>query len=272
MDADGEYVWLHNMGEVTRARMSYAGKYMWTCKGNVPEGQAKMVRVAMDGSDEQDLSSEFPGLHHDFTVLPDESVVFIAYGDGCDDVKPHSPDGQVSTVFNLASVGGGDCTGNSIHYFEGDGSIIVSDWDQHHYVKLSRDGEVQWVLGGVTANSFSGSGASWAGDQRGHHILAADQMVIFNNGSEGGNATVFEVTLDTGSLTATRGWEYTGSYSSELMGDVQRLGNTLITCMAPAALLEVDSDGDIVWQLSWSLGSAIGYSMHRESLYGPPPK
>jgi len=58
------------------------------------------------------------------------------------------------------------------------------------------------------------------------------------------------------------------------MGDVQRLGNgnTLITYMAPAALLEVDSDGDIVWELSWALGSAIGYSMHRETLYGPPPK
>ena len=203
MDADGQYVWLHNMGEVTRARMSYDGKHMWMCKGNVPEGQAKMIRVAMDGSDEQDLSSEFAGLHHDFTVLPDESIVFIAYSYGCDDVKLRSPDGQVSTIFNLGTVGSGDRTGNSIHYFEGDDSIIVSDWDQHHYVKLNRNGQVQWVLGGITANSFSGSGASRAGDQHGHHILAADQLVIFNNGSEGVNATVFEVTLDTGSMTGS---------------------------------------------------------------------
>src|SRR6185503_20321925 len=90
LDADGDFVWWYRINaDVTNARMSYDGKWMWISAANVPETQgANGHRVSMDGLIDQDLSDEFEGQNHQFSVLPDETVAFFAYGDnGCDDIK-----------------------------------------------------------------------------------------------------------------------------------------------------------------------------------------
>jgi hypothetical protein len=58
------------------------------------------------------------------------------------------------------------------------------------------------------------------------------------------------------------------------MGDVQRLpnGNTLVTYSYQGLIHEVSPEGALLQQLSWGIGGAVGYSMKRASLYGPPPK
>lgn len=279
LDKDGDFVWWWDEGEVTRARMSYDGKYMWIAKGNVPSGQAKMVRVGMDGSDRQDLSGPFEGLNHDFTVFEDGSVVFIAYGNnGCDDIKEWAADGSVRTIANTGDIlGGGMCHCNAIQASREDDAIIVSELDANAYIKIGRDGTVHWVLGGGQANDFTGDGATWS-RQHGLDVLGLDHLLIFNNGDMGGGgqSLAIEIQLDLDGMTATRTWEYAAnpSISNPIMGDVQRLpnGNTLVTYSYQGLIHEVSPVGALLQQLSWGIGGAVGYSMKRASLYGPPPK
>src|SRR5690606_5830254 len=132
LDKDSEIVWWFDpkIGDLTRARMSYDGKYMWIAHGNVPSGQAHMVRVKMDGTDAQDMSSSFTGLNHDFTILPDETLYFIAYGNGgqggCDDIKKYDPaSGMTTTVMNIGSAfSGGACHPNAIEYSSEDDTLV----------------------------------------------------------------------------------------------------------------------------------------------------
>lgn len=277
LDADGDYVWWYNTGEVTRARMSYDGKHMWIAKGNVPSGQAKMVRVAMDGSNPEDLSSEFVGLNHDFTVLADETVVYIAYDNGCDKIVERSPDGTSRTIINSGMAFGGStmCHCNSIQYSPKDDTIVFSELDHDAYVKVTRDGDIVWVLGGAFSD-FTGDGASWD-NQHGLHILDVDRLLIFNNGpmGQGAGSRAIEISLDLQSMTATRVWEYFAqpAISNIIMGDVQRLhnGNTLVTYSTQGVVHEVNADKQVVQTLEWQLGGAIGYVNKRQSLYGPPP-
>ena len=75
--------------------MSYDGNYLWTNSVNVPQGTAHVHRISMDGLTDEDDSSQFTGLSHQLTVLPDETVAFYAYGtNGCDDIKLRSPSGN----------------------------------------------------------------------------------------------------------------------------------------------------------------------------------
>ena len=94
LDKDGTYVWWYTVAgsDATGVTMSYDGNYMWINSVNVPSNIAQVHRVSMDGLIDEDHSSEFAGLSHQLTVLPDETVAFYAYGtNGCDDIKLRAP-------------------------------------------------------------------------------------------------------------------------------------------------------------------------------------
>jgi hypothetical protein len=282
LDADGDFVWWYYIdADVTNARMSHDGKWMWISAANVPESQgANVHRVSMDGLIDEDLSEEFQGQNHHFTILPDETVAFFAYGDnGCDDVKERAPDGTVRTLINARDAHGaeGDCHLNFIEYSPDDNTLIFSDLDHDNITKITREGEVVWVLGGPT-NDFTGAGASWS-RQHGIDVLGTDRLVIFNNGGLGGDdegSLALELELDLTGMTASIAWQYAAepAIQNEVMGDVQRLanGNTVIAYSTQGVLHEVDPMGRLVRELTWGLGGAFGYAVQRPTLYGPPPR
>ncbi len=234
IDADGDFVWWYSINsDVTGARMSYDGKYMWINRGNVPESQGASVhRVSMDGLTDENLSSQFTGQNHQLTVLPDETIAFYAYNsNGCDDIKERSPAGMVKTIINAGTAhgAGGPCHVNTIQYSAEDDSYVFSDLDNDNYTKVTRSGTVKWVLGGSTS-TFTGMGASWS-RQHGCDILGLDRLLFFNNGSMGGGggSLAIEVLLagaavgGQGADTATRAWTYTAmpSINNAIMGDVR---------------------------------------------------
>ena len=155
---------------------------MWFSGINVAGGDASMKRVTMDGLVEDDFSAEFEELHHDFTVLPDETIAFIRHDGERDLVVERAPDGTLTTIFNVASAHGGSMRNhaNSIHYRADDDTYTVSDLNQDAYVKVTRQGDVVWVLGGSTSD-FTGDGATWEA-QHGHHVLGDDRFLFFSNG------------------------------------------------------------------------------------------
>jgi len=287
LDADGDLVWWFKptgFADLTAAMMSYDGKSIWLVHGNVPQGTAHAARLSMDGLSFEDFSSQFTNLNHDVAVLPDETVAFIAYGsNGCDDVKERSPDGTVKTIINSSVPFGNanSCHCNAVQYSKDDDTLVVSEDDHSGIFKVTRQGDVKWVLGGGSYNSFdkSGGGAStWTGQ---HNFHGLDHILFFNNGVSsvgGGNqpSKVLELSLDLTAMTTSLIWSYSANppISNNVMGDVQRLdnGNTIIAYSTQGVVLELDASSNVVQKLTWQLPGAIGYITKRKSLYGPPPR
>ena len=289
LDKDKEFVWWFDpktvnapFGDLARARMSTDGKTMYMAHGNVPSGTGRMVKVAMDGSNPQDLSSSFTGLNHDFTIVNDamgDWIYYVAYGANnaqCDDIREYSPTGMGRTVMNIGKAfTSGACHANAIEYSSEDDTLVVSELDHDAYVKIKRStGEIVWVLGGGTNNNFTGDAATWDNEHN-CQVLGANHLLMFNNGS-GSGSNAIELTLDPTAKTATKMWEYTASpaIANVVMGDVQRLpnGNTLVTYSTQGVIHEVDASKKLLQSLSWGTGGALGYAIKRPTLYGPSPK
>jgi len=290
MDADHDFVWYYSdpegtIDQITSTKMTYDGKSMWIRNANVPNSnQGAAIRVSMDGM----LLERAEGVaatHHDFAVLPDGTLGMLAYGQGCDVVLERAPDGTVSQIFDVQDAhGSSTCHTNSIHYHPEDDTYTVSDLgagfggsgSNDVYIKITRTGEVLWVLGGDGVGDFTGDGAEWTA-QHGHHLLSGDRLLFFNNGSGGGgggSSLAIEVQLDLSQMTATRIWTYEGGLYNQVMGDVQRLenGNTLVVYSTRGTVHEVDPAGTLVGEFEWSAGALIGYVTQRPTLYGPPPR
>jgi hypothetical protein len=281
VDQDGDVVWAYQVGsDVTGANMSIDGKYMWINSAQVPEGNTNVHRVSMDGTMDENLSTQFKGLNHTLQVLPDESVAFCAYsGNGCDDVKLRHPDGMVDTLYNSGTATGnnGKCTCNGIGYSETDNALVVSELVSNKYFKVKiADKSLVWVLGGTAPNDFTGDGSTWE-RQHGVHVLGADRLLFFNNGALAGSGSLaVELLLDTTAKTAKKAWTYQASpgIANIIMGDVQRLknGNTIVAYSTKGVVHEVNAKGMLLEAWSWPIGGALGYISKRKSLYGPPER
>jgi hypothetical protein len=286
LDADGDFVWAYNIGtNVTSARMSYDGMYMWINNVNVGTGMsARVHRVSMDGFTDDDLSDTFTGLNHQLTVLPDETVAFYAYNDaaGCDDIKEYSPSsGTVRTVVNSGTALGqtGGCHLNNIQYSPSDDALVFSDRDHDQVAKVRRsDGSTVWILGGTT--STLAGGVTWVGGQHGLHVVDPTRLLIFNNNDPSlggtGPSSVLEVMIDAAANTASQVWTYTANppQVNQTLGDVQRMpnGNTMVGFSGKGLLQEVGADGTVLQSWSWPSPTEFGYIEKRATLYGPPPK
>ncbi len=290
LDQDGECVWAYmpsGFGSLSVARMTHDAKAMWIGSANIPQATARVGRVSMDGQTFEDMSDEFQGFHHDLEVLPDESVVFIAYGEGnCDEIRRLTPDGKVTTIVNACKAFGNASVShcNALRHDPYDGTVVFAEDNHSAYVKVDLEGNIKWVLnGGSSFGSFdnSGGGSSWVGSH-GLHMIGKDRILLFNNGisqdfpDAGGVAVVRELTLDTTHWTTNEVWNYGPGIESALFGDVQRLenGNTLVVFSLGGAVHEIDGNGNLVQSLEWAglSGAGLGYASKRKTLYGPPPQ
>lgn len=283
-DHHGEPVWWFQSpfaGLVTRARLSWDGKYMFGRDGN-PSARAggSVVRVSIDGSQFEQIDVDTG--HHDMAATPDNGILFLVGEgrDGCSRIQKWSPSAGLADFYDLRDAfgatfksGNDPCHCNSIHYNQLDASVTVSCLTQNAYVKLSNDGELIWVLGGNNGQSHFTGDVSW-NRQHGHHLLTENRILFFNNNGGGDAAATsslaVELELDPTNETATRTWEYDGGEISQTLGDVQRLanGNTLVTYSNAGLLHEVDPAKSRVQ--TWSFGGGVGYAEHRPSLTASP--
>lgn len=289
LDGDGDLVWWYKparFGDLTAARMSYDAQSMWIGHANVPSVEGRVGRVSMDGMEWQDLRAEFSKQNHDLTVLPDETVAYLAYAPNeCDDLVLRSPNGTKQTLFNAAAAFGNPivCHCNALQYSPEDDTFVVSDNDHRGYFKVDRHGNLIWVLGGEDYNSFDagGGGASDFAGNHNFHLLGPDRLLFFNNGTQGAlvdgvAAVARELTLDLNAMTTTQVWAYSASpaINSPILGDVQRLdnGNTLVTYSSGSTVHEVNAAGELLQELRWDNNQRLGYATKRATLYGPPPR
>src|SRR6266545_1368168 len=283
LDVDGEYVWQYSIGsDVTGARMSYDGKYMWINSANVPNGSARVRRVTMDGMTENNYDSQFTGLNHQLAILPDETVAFYAYSSNeCDDVKERSPSGTVKTIANSKTalkINDSMCHLNNLQYSKSDDTLVFSNLQSSQIAKVKRsDGSTVWILNGSTTTI---TGATWVGGEHGIHIIDPTHLLIFNNNSiNNGVSQAIELLINESAKTAMKIWTYTPSTEPKplrnmVMGDVQRManGNTIIGFSTMGVIHEVSSTGTLLQSMSFAAGVTFGYIEKRPTLYGPPPR
>ena len=295
IDSDGDYVWWFDSGDMTRARMSYDGKSMWTQAMNwsttggfngSPGGNPVIHQVSMDGMDVQTFGlNEIGDATHDYDVTPDGSYISPQFdAAGCMTIRERAANGQshdiiASNTVNPQAVN--ECLVNSIHYWPSDDSITYSDLPHNCYVKITHAGAVQWVLGGANTTFTQGDAISWHGEH-GHHLLSPTRFLMFNNGvnplavgpTDGSSSIVYEVELDTSTNTATRVWQYDGGLQTLVFGDVQRLpnGNTIVNYGTHGTTHEVDANATLVRTMTWASSPTIPYIEWRSSLYGPPDR
>jgi hypothetical protein len=281
IDGDGDFVWWYVVKgfiDLSRARQSYDGKYMWITTVNAMSNTQKMIRVKMDGSDVQDLTKEFGNTNHDFAVRSDETVAFITYGsNNCDDIKERSPSGTVTTIINSGTaVGASACHCNAVQYDRNDDTIVFSELDTSSIVKVARDTKkVVWVMSSQNSAKATVTGMTWK-NQHGMHIFDKTHLLFFNNNTGPNSAALeAELSISSGKGTAKQSWSYPSNVTVQYMGDVQRLenGNTLITYATGGEIREVSASGTLLQTIKVSgSGNLVGFSEKRKSLYGPPPR
>jgi hypothetical protein len=291
VDADGELVWAYTgFQDVLSARMSWAGTRLWINSSNVPpsSGRSFVYRMTLDGLTVEDLSGPLVGMQLQLAVLPDDTVAFpAANANGCEDIKEYSPAGSVRTVANAGTVQGiaSGCEVMSIQHSRDDDTLVFSDLAHQSIVKIRRtDGAMVWVLNGSAATL---TGTTWQGGQSGLHVLGADRILLFANnsknpvggmslGGDGTGSVAMELALDVSGKKATQVWSYKANpaIQSDLMGDVQRLpnGNTIVAYSSQGKLHEVDANGTVLQEWTWSAGASFGYVEKRLTLCGPPPR
>lgn len=278
LNEHGEYVWWYSadMEALSRARMSYSGKYMWLRDTSHWFSRGVIRRVRLDGM--EDIGFVLPNTHHDIAMLPDDTIAYLSRKGTCDLIIELDEYGTKRTVFDIdaafpeiADPSTRDCHANSMHYYPDTDSYTVSLRNENMYLHVSRRGELLWVLGGLH-NQFAGV-HPW-NYQHGHHLFD-DRFLFFNNGrgSEPSRVLEYRLSLEEPRI-AELVWSYESPRGSIYFGDVQRLdnGNTLVTYSWEGVIHEVDVRGQLVQSMSWPLGGALGYTMRRPSLYGPPPR
>ncbi len=216
-------------------------------------------------------------------MLPDGGIATMLWNssgmDAPNSLIERSASGQMTTIVaNLNTLYRGSGTGNSyhanaIHYHQSDDSYTISDRNVNLFVKVKRNGQLVWQLGGSNpiGQAFTVSGGTWQVNH-GHHLLPNGNFLFFTNGPFSGSppSQALEYSLNTTSWTATRVWAYQSSgINSAVLSDAQRLpnGNTLVTYSVPGTIHEVSPTGQVVMTLDTA---SVGYADYRESLYGPP--
>ena len=285
LDADGDYVWAFGGigSQLTGARMSYDGRYMWINNANVPNGTAMVRRVSMDGMTNENYSSQFTGMNHQMAILPDETVAYYAYGsNGCDDVKEFKPSGAApggtgKTVINSKTalrINDSMCHLNNIQYSMEDDSLVFSNLQSSQIAKVKRsDGSTTWILNGSSATI---TGISWSGGNHGIHLLGLNRLLIFNNNNGGSGGSIAKEYMWSGT-SGSQVWSYTASPAQPnmVMGDLQRMpnGNTVVAYSTRGVIDEVNAQGMLLQRMtSAGAGATFGYIEKRATLYGPPPR
>lgn len=261
LDADGDIVWWYAGGPngIARARMSEDGKNMWIVMASNAGGP--LQRVSMDTLD----AETFDGVttSHDITPVGGDKMAFLEYGENdCNSIYEIDTSGAepVEVFESQGVVQSGGCHGNALRYSQTEDVYTFSDVNQNIFV-VNRSGQVQWRL----SERVEGGNGAWGGTQHGHQLLDGSMLVFANNA--GGSSAAIEYTLDGEEIL-----RYSSGYSTQNLGDVQRLpnGNTLVNFGNDSVIQEIDAAENVVLEIEGN-GASFGYTVWRETLYGPPP-
>ena len=287
LDKDGALVWALDLtstmaNNCSRARMSYDGQYLYA--GNFANSSTSGVvyRIGMDGTTGAKTWS-LPGRSHDFAVLPNGNVVYFAM-DNMMANTTKSPEeimelnvstGASTKIYDeatdfgtLITSGMGMAHTNHITYSPDLQAVTVSMLFLNTIAVVSYPAGKLLATFGGSQSDFSAMSWNW---QHGHDVHA-DHLWVFNN-NQSGNAHVLGFTYNESGKTATQTLDYNPGISCTTFGDVKELpnGNLYITYSDTGVFQEINPTGAGTLLRKITTTTAVGYSEHRATMYGPPP-
>jgi hypothetical protein len=285
LDKDGTLVWALDITSTpatncSRARMSYDGQYMFAGNfANSSTGGA-IFRIGMDGVGSGQTWT-LPGRSHDFAILPNGNVLYFKTDNGGTNVTPgpeevmelNTSTGASTTIYDegtdfaslISSTTNPESHTNHVTYSPDLSAVTFSMFFTNTIgVASYPSGKLLMTIGG-TQSTFPNM--TWSG-QHGHD-LHADHVWIFNNAQS--SAHILGYSFSTSAKTATLTLDYNPGIACNTFGDVKELpnGNLYVTFSDTGVFHEITKTGTLLRAITTT--TAIGYSEHRWSLYGPPP-
>jgi len=164
---------------------------------------------------------------------------------------------------------------NSLKFDADTGRYVMSVRKENTFAQIDRaTGALDWALGGVASDFTLTEGRDFIG-QHSPEFIAPDRFILFDNGDINipdaySEAVEYSVDMAAGTYTPVWRFDLGQRISSYLLGDVERLsnGNTLVAWGSGGTITEVTPDGDTAFQVSLSIGAAIGFTHHIDAIGG----
>ncbi|HXU61812.1 MAG TPA: hypothetical protein VN962_08940 [Polyangia bacterium] len=286
LDKDADVVWGLDLTSTaatncSRARMSYDGQSMYAGNFANAATNGAIYRIGMDGMG-TGTTWKLPGRSHDFALLPNGHIMYFA----TDNMQANTTPGT-EAVFDLDP-----SSGNSSKIYDEQpdfGTLVASNSSpESHTNHLAFSADLQAITismlipstiavvsypAGKLLSTFGGgqsdySNMTWTW-QHGHDVFK-DHIWVFNNNMTG-NAHVLGFTYNASSKTATQTLDYNPGLQNTTFGDVKELpnGNVFITYSDTGGFHEITKTGTLLRKITTT--TAVAYSEHRATLYGPPP-
>ncbi len=278
VEGGGQILWWYDVpdAETGTTRLSSDGLHM------IATTNAGYQKMRLDGSDA--VMVEVPESHHDFAVLPDGKLGFLAYdyreivelgglvqGTQIIEVAGDGTQEQVWSAWDSMELDpdwiGEDLVwghANAIDYDEREDVYYVSFLTHSSIVKIDRaTGEVVWSLGGLNSD-FSYQGSDWLFTATHQFQRLENGIVAFENGDEESHSSVVQFDFDEASTEAELVWSHAHDppMFSTRLGDVTRTQDdlTFITWSLQGQIELVALDHQVLWRANAPEGMGIGYA------------
>lgn len=292
IDREGRVVWAQLTDDnhwTIYSRVSYDGDdILWdeaTYWSDWDGGSDSVVhRMKIDGSIVQ--TYETPGLHHAFTELADETIVWgAAEGWSSETLEELQPDGTRRTIWDCEDWQDetgerGECQSNTLFWNEKDDTFLYSFYTNNTAIEVDHaTGEIlrqwgeargSWAFDPPESQFYWQHGLNYL--ENGHLLLST---AVYNDGPNNDETAAREYEVDDETQTLHEVWNFglgEGIYA-ETAGEAHRLanGNTLHNYGSGGRIREVTSDGEVVWDVEWGDGRLLGRTVLLEDLYAFAP-
>lgn len=242
---------------------------------------SEVIRVKIDGTVEQTYKTK--GLHHPFTELGDESIVWSAMTGDDETIQRLWPDGDEEQIATCSALLGGFgeqdyCGANTIRWHEPTDSLLYSLYSHETILEID-------VNTGQLLRTFGHHSGAWIFDppeaafwwQHGGHYTSAGTLLTSTHRDDGDDELVVrEYELDEDQEILREIWSFgvDEGINAEYMGEAHRLpgGNTQHNYGSNRRLREVLPDGTVVWDVVWEDGSwELGRTTPLADLYAFAP-
>lgn len=296
MDEAGIPVWYH-FGEPdqmiirNRPRLDGKGVLYGQTFAEESSGTPSIRWVNWDGTIERQL--EIPDFTHDFVELPDGSLVVILNDlrrvEGVDPrvwgnaIVRVTPEGDQQELWNtwdnwVPGIDGeiqetGWWTHANAMDLNADATeVTVGFRDLSTFIKIDiATGERIWQLGG-TQSEYRYM------NRRDEPVLqhqfqwVGEELLVFDNRDNalGSRVSTFTFNDEGGTVRKSGDWRHPEGLWSYILGDVHRRpdGGMLVTFTTAGIISEVDTEGNVAWQLTGALGTTASYLTATDALAG----
>ncbi len=241
---------------------------------------SRVHRMKIDGTIVE--SYDTPGLHHAFTELPDETLVWGSATWWNEVLVKLEPGGEVEAIWDCGEFHDSlgvlqQCQSNTVYWNEATDSFLYCSYTTNTVVEVDHQtgaamrwwGQLPYAWGFEPIES-----TFWW--QHGAHITGDGTLLVSTYAASGDTELVareYEIDEDDEVLRQVWSFGEGEGVEGDTAGEAHRLpsGNTLHNYGEGCRMREVTPDGDVVWDVDWVGTKLQGRSVFVEDLYAFEP-